>query len=57
MLRNGIGRKILQPREKPVITFVDGIFTTFIERPFTNTSDPTSQNAVIACVYRARNAD
>ena len=57
MLCNGMGLKILQPRRKFFITFVDRIFTTFIERLFTTTSDPASQNAVIACVYRARNAD
>jgi hypothetical protein len=43
--------------EKFFIIFVDGIFTTLFERPFTNTFDASARNAAIACVYRAGNAD
>ena len=32
------------------IIFVDGIFTTFIERPFTNTSHAIGKAPAIACV-------
>jgi hypothetical protein len=39
------------------IIFVDGIFTTLFESPFTNVSDVTAQAQVIACVYRRCNAD
>jgi len=39
------------------ITFVDVIFTTFIEPPFTNIFDASARNAAIACVYRACNVD
>jgi len=39
------------------ITFVDAIFTTFIERPFTNIFDASARNAAIACVYRACHVD
>jgi hypothetical protein len=39
------------------INFVDRIFTTLFERPFTNVFDVTEANAAISCVYRACNAD
>lgn len=32
------------------IIFVDGIFTTFIARLFTNTSHATRENPVMSCV-------
>ena len=32
------------------IIFVDGIFTTFIERPFTNVSHAIRENPVMSCV-------
>jgi hypothetical protein len=32
------------------IIFVDGIFTTFIARLFTNTSDAVGENPAISCV-------
>jgi hypothetical protein len=31
-------------------TFVDGIFTSFVERPFTNASHATGQKRAISCV-------
>jgi hypothetical protein len=37
--------------------FVDAIFTTLFERPFTNTFDVIAQTRTIACLYRAGNAD
>jgi len=39
------------------IIFVDGIFTTSLQRAFTNVFDASARNAAIACVYRAGNAD
>jgi hypothetical protein len=44
-------------RERVFIIFVDRIFTTSLQRPFTNVFDVMAQNATIACVYRAGNAD
>ena len=44
-------------RVNSFITFVDIIFTTFSERPFTNAFDDMRQTAAIACVVRAGNAD
>jgi hypothetical protein len=32
------------------IIFVDGIFTTFSEWPFTNVSDAVRENPTISCV-------
>ena len=40
-----------------VITFVDVIFTTFIEPPFTNVFNASARNAAFACVCRAGNVD
>jgi hypothetical protein len=37
--------------------FVDRIFTTLFERPFTKLFDVISANAAIACVYRTCNGD
>jgi hypothetical protein len=37
--------------------FVDAIFTTLFERPFTNTFDVIAQTQAFACLYRAGNAD
>jgi hypothetical protein len=39
------------------IIFVDAIFTTLFERPFTNTFDVIAQTRTFACLYRAGNAD
>jgi len=39
------------------IIFVDGIFTTLFECPFTNVFDVTAQTQVFPCVYRGCNAD
>jgi hypothetical protein len=36
------------------IIFVDAIFTTLFERPFTNVFDVMAQTPAPACVYRAR---
>jgi hypothetical protein len=37
--------------------FVDQIFTTLIQSPFTNAFDVFAQTAAFPCVYRAGNAD
>ncbi len=42
------GSRIL--RENFFIIFVDGIFTTFIEWPFTNVSHAIRENRAISCV-------
>ena len=39
------------------IIFVDGMFTTFITRLFTNAFDASRKNSVIACVVHAGHAD
>ena len=39
------------------IIFVDGIFTTFIARLFTNTSDAIGENPAMSCVSHAGHAD
>jgi len=39
---------------KIFIIFVDAIFTTLFERPFTNVFDVMAQTAAPACVYPAR---
>jgi len=39
------------------IIFVDQMFTTSFERAFTNVFDAIDQNAAIACLCRACNAD
>jgi hypothetical protein len=36
------------------IIFVDAIFTTLFERPFTNVFDVMAQTPAAACVYPAR---
>jgi hypothetical protein len=43
--------------EKFFIIFVDRIFTTLFECPFTNVFDGTGTSSAIACLYLARNAD
>jgi hypothetical protein len=37
-----------------IIIFVDAIFTTLFERPFTNVFDVIAQIAAFSCVYPAR---
>jgi hypothetical protein len=37
--------------------FVDGMFTTFVARLFTKTSDALGQICAISCVMRAGHAD
>jgi hypothetical protein len=39
------------------IAFVDRIFTTLLQRLFTNAFDVTAANPAIPCVYRACTAD
>jgi hypothetical protein len=39
------------------IIFVDAIFTSLFERPFTKVFDVTGANPRFSCVYRACNAD
>jgi hypothetical protein len=39
------------------IIFVDAIFTTLFERPFTKVFEVIAQSATISCLYRACNAD
>jgi hypothetical protein len=39
------------------IIFVDGMFTTFIARLFTNAFDASRKNSAIACVVHAGHAD
>jgi hypothetical protein len=38
------------PTRSSFILFVDGMFTTFIEPPFTNTFEANAQNRVVHCV-------
>jgi len=47
--------EITRPRR--FIIFVDRIFTTSLQRLFTNALDVIPQIAAIPCVCRARNAD
>jgi hypothetical protein len=39
------------------IIFVDAIFTTLFQQPFTIAFDVIGANAANSCVYRAGNAD
>jgi hypothetical protein len=39
------------------IIFVDRMFTTFIERPFTNASGAITETLAMSCLSRACNAD
>jgi hypothetical protein len=39
------------------IIFVDAIFTSLLERPFTKVFDVTGANPGFSCVYRACHAD
>ncbi len=54
--RSDAGEKIA-PAKIFFIIFVDGIFTTLFECPFTNVFDVTAQTQVFPCVYRRCNAD
>jgi hypothetical protein len=47
--------KVYTPKQFFII-FVDAIFTTLFERPFTNVFDVNAQSATNTCLYRARNA-
>ena len=44
-------------RKNLFIIFVDGMFTTFIARPFTKTSHGLKRMCGISCVVPAGNAD
>jgi hypothetical protein len=39
------------------IIFIDAMFTTLFERPFTKVFDVIAQTATNSCVYRACHAD
>jgi hypothetical protein len=41
----------------PFIIFVDAIFTTLFEQPFTNVLDVTGAKPAISCLCRAGNAN
>jgi len=43
--------------EYSFVIFVDEIFTTLFEPPFTNVSDAIAPIAAISCLYRAGNGD
>jgi len=43
--------------KKLFIIFIDGMFTTYVERAFTNAFDASAARCAIACVCRARHAD
>jgi hypothetical protein len=45
------------PRPFFFIIFVDAIFTTLLERLFTNVFDVIAQTATISCLYLARITD
>jgi len=47
--RSDAGEKIA-PAKIFFIIFVDGMFTTFIERSFTNTSHAIGESCAICCV-------
>ena len=47
----------ITPAKVFFIIFVDGIFTTFIARLFTNTSDAIGENPAMSCVSHAGHAD
>jgi hypothetical protein len=40
----------IHPDGKFLLIFIDGIFTTFIEWPFTNVFDAIRENSVMSCV-------
>jgi hypothetical protein len=46
-----------EPRKTFFTMFVDWIFTSFVERPFTNVFDAAAPMNAAACLYRACNAD
>jgi hypothetical protein len=50
------GEKIRIVRKIFFIIFVDRIFTTLFEPPFTNAFDAAAPIAAISCLYRAGNA-
>ena len=48
---------MIRPAQGSFIIFVDPIFTTFIERAFTNVFDVIAEINAAACLWRAGNAD
>jgi hypothetical protein len=49
-----VTRKKLRTRKILFINFVDAIFTTLLERPFTKVFDRLAQTLAIACLYPGR---
>ncbi len=49
--------QICMPQTNFFITFVDRIFTTLFECPFTKVFDVTGASPAMSCLYRAGNAD
>ena len=49
-----LARPGMTQRKTFFIIFVDAIFTTLFERPFTNAFDVTARTCAFACVYLAR---
>jgi hypothetical protein len=47
----------ITPRKNLFIIFVDAIFTTLFERPFTNVFDVIGAKSANHCVCRASHAD
>jgi hypothetical protein len=54
---NPVMMRSLAARANFFIIFVDLIFTTLFERPFTKVFDVPGANSAFSCLYRARNAD
>jgi len=55
--RSDTGGKHPPAAEIPFINFVDAMFTTLIETPFTKAFDAVPPTATLPCVYRACNPD
>jgi hypothetical protein len=55
--RRGSSESVARARKNFFIIFVDGIFTTFIARLFTNTCDASSDIRATSCVLHAGHAD
>jgi len=57
MWRAHLSRSDTEPGRIFFTIFIDWIFTSFVERPFTNVFNATSRLNATACLYRACNAD
>jgi hypothetical protein len=55
--RNDAENQIRAPPKNLFIIFVDAIFTTLVERLFTNVFEVIAQTAAISCLYLARTTD